>query len=87
MMGLNQVSQAYEVLKKAPYKKCHGCYLDSFKTKEKEIEKYEKEYETPIPEVLRRWSMANPDIKRTPAYFNGSLKVIENLLKVLSNPF
>jgi hypothetical protein len=39
-----------------------------------------------LPEVLKRWTMANPDLNRTPAYFNSSLKAIEKLLKPLSNP-
>jgi hypothetical protein len=39
-----------------------------------------------VPDVLKLWTLANPDLKRTPACFNHSLKTIEILLKYICNP-
>jgi len=39
-----------------------------------------------IPDMFTSWNLANPYLKRTPAYFNACMEAIEKLLKYICNP-
>jgi hypothetical protein len=39
-----------------------------------------------LPQVLKNWIMANPEKKRSPAYFNHAIKSYEKILKYLCFP-
>lgn len=65
MMGLGDTQDGYKMVQKHGYvglsSKCYNKFV--------ELQKFEKEHKMDLPETYKRWVMANPEEKRTPAYF------------------
>lgn len=93
LMALNRVDHAHQVLQEAIGKdygyftqEKHDELVSKFKLRQQEVAEFELEYKIVLPDFYRNWVVANPDEKRTIAYFFESMKAIEQVLKYIANP-